>query len=213
MSKGRYSAADFAESIGAKDRRLRGMLRRMVVRATKRVLWQLEGHKLPNGVTEPAEAEVFSGVGFYARPRTSSRAEAIMAAIGDAQHVVIIATRDEDLRKRWASALDRSADVAAMFNSAAITLIKDSTVEIRSRTGELLVEPTIKATTYRTAEDTLLTALSTVMAAISTFAANCTGPTAPQLTALQGAITTFAAAITAFQATASAYLTTVLKVE
>ncbi len=72
-------------------------------------------------------------------------------------------------------------------------------------------ERAVMGETYRSAEDTLFTALSTFAAAISTFAATCVGPTAPQLTALQSAATAIETAITTFENGGSTYLTTVLK--
>ncbi len=131
----RHESEEFAYTSGETYRGLRGLARRMAVRLTKGVLWQLTGHKY-HGHTETLEVEPFTGVGFYARPRPSSKAEAVAISIGDAQHTVIIATRDEDLRKLWAAELDAGADVAAMFSSATIVLCKaDGTVEIRSRGG------------------------------------------------------------------------------
>lgn len=133
--KTRYDAETLADQTSPKTRSIRGAIRRMVIKATKRALWQLEGHRI-QGTVESPEAEVFSGVGFYSRPAASSRAEAVLLSIGDAQHPVIVATRDEDLRKLWKADLDANPDVAAMFNRATIVLVKaDNTVEIRSRTG------------------------------------------------------------------------------
>lgn len=134
-AKTRYGADDHARSISDETRGARGAIRRMAIKVTKRVYWQLTGHRIGRTVEAP-EAEVFSGVGFYARPRPSSRAEAVLVRIGEAQHAVIIATRDEDLRKLWKDELDGAPDLAAMFNAATIVLIKpDNTVEIRSRGG------------------------------------------------------------------------------
>lgn len=134
-AKGGYSSQELAKAISPRERGVRGAVRRLFIRATKRVLWQLEGHRF-GGVVEGVDAEPFTGIGFYSRPRTSSRAEAILESIGDAEHAVIVATRDEDLRKLWKALLDANPDVAAMFNSLAGVIVHGSLVEARSREGE-----------------------------------------------------------------------------
>lgn len=117
-------------------RDLRGLVRRMIVRFTDGVLWQLTGHRFADH-TETVEAEVFSGIGFYSRPRAGSKtAEAILERIGDAQHVVVVATRDEELRALWKAILDANPDLAAMFNSLAGVIVKGATVEARTIEGE-----------------------------------------------------------------------------
>ena len=136
MRGGRHRSADLAHVGSPEFRGLLGRARRMAVRFTER-LWQLTGHKI-EGVRETIESEPFSGVGFYARPPAGSKtAEAVVISIGEsAQHHVIIATRDEAIRQVWTDELDAGADVAAMFTSTTIVLIKpDGTVEIRSKDG------------------------------------------------------------------------------
>lgn len=134
--KHRYDAEANAQSISDETRRLFGAIRRLAVRVTKGAIWQVLGHRI-NNVEEFVDGELFSGIGFFSRPRKKSRAEAIVVSIGDSRHSVIIATRDEDLRRLWKSELEAGEDVAAMFSSATIILIKpDGTVEIRSRGGE-----------------------------------------------------------------------------
>ncbi len=131
----RHESEHFAKDIGPGARVQRGLSRRMRIRQTSGPAWQVTGHQIM-GNLETVDAEPFTGVGFYARPRASSKAEAVLLTIGDAKHSVIIATRDEDLRKLWKAELDAGADVTAIFNSATIVLIKpDGTVEIRSRGG------------------------------------------------------------------------------
>ncbi len=130
----KHDSRDLAERVSPEARGARGAIRRMLIRFTDKVRWQLAGHKV-DGVVESPPAEPFTGIGFYARPVEGGNAEAILASIGDAQHAVIIATRDEDLRKLWADVLDKP-DLAAMFNRSTIILINaDGTVEIRSRGG------------------------------------------------------------------------------
>lgn len=127
---------DHAQAHGASGRRLAGLVRRMAVKLTKGPLWQLLGHKV-KGEQESPDAEPFSGIGFYARPRSGSKAEAALIAIGQAAHSVIIATRDEDLRKLWAkTGVFDTDDVAGVFNGSVIVMLKkDGKVEIRSKDG------------------------------------------------------------------------------
>jgi phage gp45-like len=76
---------------------------------------------------------VFSGVGFYARPKVGHNAEAVVVFPGGAANPIIIATRDEDARKAMAKL---NADETAVFNSTTVILIKkDGTVEVRAANG------------------------------------------------------------------------------
>lgn len=131
----RHTKEDFARERSPRERRNRGLTRRVRIRTSSGPAWRVTGYTYL-GQTETPEVEPFTGVGFYSRPRTSSRAEAVVITIGDAQHSVIVATRDEDLRRLWKAELDAGTDVAAMFTSATIVLVKpDGTVEIRRRGG------------------------------------------------------------------------------
>jgi hypothetical protein len=131
----RYSPLDHARENGTEHRAFRGAIRRFAVRFTSGAHWQLTGHRLGTDRETPT-AEVFAGVGFYSRPVAGAKAEAIAARIGDNEHTVIVATRDEDLRRLYRAELDGDGDIAAMFNRSTIVLIKpDGTVEIRSRGG------------------------------------------------------------------------------
>lgn len=220
----RNTPEDFARTISPEARAFRGSVRRYAVRFTEGTHWQMTGHKL-DGDTETKGLEVFSGVGFYSRPKAKAKAEAIAARIGDAQHMVVVATRDEALRRLYKAELEGDPDLAAMFNTATIAIIKpDGTVEIRNRLG--VAEPTVKGQTYRAAEDTLLAAMNTLaaslsaaIAALSTAAPTFTGG-GPAIAAWAAAVTAVAAAagnltaaIAAFNGGASTYLTTVLKAQ
>jgi len=85
---------------------LRNALRRMVIAATDAVLWALSGFEA-DGSVEREEAEVFPGIGFYARPAANSDgAEAIVIKVGgQSGHPAIVATRDQ----RALEALERVA--------------------------------------------------------------------------------------------------------
>lgn len=104
---------------GSVDRRhMLGMLRRMTLRVTSTGFWQVAGALLSDGVTREARlAEVFSGIGFYSRPKPGANAESVVGFVGGAENPCIIATREEDTRKRVA-AIDQ--DETATFNTKAI---------------------------------------------------------------------------------------------
>lgn len=119
-----------------------GMLRRMTITVTSGAFWQVVGHLLLDGVTaEAPDAEVFSGIGFFSRPKAGTNRESIVAYIGGAENPVIIATRDEDTRKRVAQ-IDE--DETAMFNTQAGVFVQNnSTVEVRTVAGVPLKLPTM----------------------------------------------------------------------
>lgn len=124
-------------------RRNDGLIRRMPIGLTSGVPWRVTGHLLIDGRTrEFHDAEVFSGIGFYARPKSQANAEAIVVFPGDdAQNPIIIATRDEAARRAIASL---ETDSTAMFNTLSIILIKkDGTVEIRAAGGTATKLPTL----------------------------------------------------------------------
>lgn len=103
----------------SKDRRdTIGMLARMAVRVTSGPFWQAVGVLLQDGVTKEAvEAEIYPGIGHYARPKQGANAESIVGYVGGPENPAIIATRDEDTRKRVAK-IDQ--DETATFNTLAL---------------------------------------------------------------------------------------------
>jgi phage gp45-like len=134
---------EWREATSAKARHGVGLIRRMAIRLTAGVFWRAAGHLLPDGQTrETQDAEVFGGIGFYARPKQGANAEAIVLFVGDdAQNPIIVATRDEAVRKAVA---DLQQDSTAVFNTTTIILIKpDGTVEIRASGGAATKLPTL----------------------------------------------------------------------
>lgn len=179
-----------------------GRIRHMAVRLTEGGSWQVAGHLLIDTRTrEVISGDVFGGVGFAARPAARANAEAVIVFPGGASNPVIVATRDEDLRRAMG---ELAQNETAMFNRLVTVLCgADGTVEVRAAAGP--VQSTILGQTYRSAEDTMLTAVSAAIALIASI---------PALTPTQIAVVTAAtAAITAFQAAAPTYLTQVLKTQ
>lgn len=117
--------------------RLRGLARRVVLSLTNNDgTWQALGYRGVDELGEDAEgekfvAEVFPGIGIYARPKAGAKPEAVVIHIGaEPNHPVIIATRDRAAQV----ALDE--DETAVFNSQAVIICKkDGTIELRSRGG------------------------------------------------------------------------------
>ncbi len=209
MSSGtRSGPLDLARSVGSKAREVAGLVRRMVITRTRTAIWQVTGHRLLDGETETRDAELFGGIGFAARPSSEGDVEAIVAFPGGPGNPVIVATRQEAVRRVIGADLD--ADETQLHNSGTlIRIMADGTVEIRSRLGT--AQPTIKGTTYRTAEDTMLSAIKTLATALASSAP--TVGTLPQQAATGLAATAAASAITTFQGLAASFLTTVAKVE
>lgn len=127
-------AAELKKEQNAQTRAQHGMLRRFTLKLSRGRLWQILGH-LIDGVRENFDSEPFQGIGFWSSPAKGERAEVIVANLGgDAGHPVIIATRNEDVRKLYDSQLAQGS--TAMFNNATIIIINpDGTVEVRSRNG------------------------------------------------------------------------------
>lgn len=83
--------------------------------------------------------------------------------------------------------------------------------DVRIGGGVAPHEPTLKATTYRTAEDLMLTAMTTWLAALAVYIV-IPVPTAPQTATYTAAQGVFAASIATFQAGTATYPTTIAKV-
>lgn len=93
-------------------------LRRLRVSLTSETFWQGVGVLLMDRVTKQAvRAEVFSGIGFYSRPHGAANTEMIVGYEGGAENPYVIATRDEDTRKRVAK-IDKDETMA--FNTLAV---------------------------------------------------------------------------------------------
>ncbi len=138
---------DFAKETGPTERTLRGMIRRMVITLTDKVLWQLLGQRGGQGGDEVIDVEVFPGIGFFARPPASGKPEAIVAAIaGAAKARVAIATRDEKTRQEAVAALPNGelgeGEVLVYTPVALIHVRANSTVEIRTLGGTAEKLPT-----------------------------------------------------------------------
>lgn len=135
------SAADLKREQSPEAKSNASRIRRLAVSVTSRVFWQLLGYKSHESKQKGIDAENFSGIGFYARPKTSDKAEAVLVSVGDARHSVIIATRNEDVRKQIANLAENET---AIFTSLSTVVIKaDGTIEIRSKDGTALPLPTL----------------------------------------------------------------------
>lgn len=143
MSSTDNTTKEWRDETAPERRRNDGLIRRMPIGLTSGVRWRATGHLLLNSRDrEFHDAEVFSGIGFYSRPKAGANAEAIVVFPGDdAQNPIIIATRDEAARKAIAQL---EADSTAVFNTQTVILIKsDGTVEIRASGGAATKLPTL----------------------------------------------------------------------
>lgn len=119
---------DWRDFTSTEARKLAGLARRVAVRLTDGAFWQTVGHLLLDNTTqETADAEVFSGIGFYARPPAGANAEAIQIHPGGPGNPVIVATRDEATRKKVAG-----------FALQDETFVYNSQVAIRLTSGGLI---------------------------------------------------------------------------
>lgn len=119
------TSKDWRDLTSAQAREIAGKVRRMAVSVTNVLagagtatasFWQVVGHLLlDNATKETADAEVFSGVGFYARPPAGANAEAIVAFPGGPANPAIVASRDEATRKKVAGAAQQ--DETFVYNS------------------------------------------------------------------------------------------------
>jgi len=132
---------EWRDQDSSERRSIAGMIRRMAVTLTEGSFWRVVGHLLLDGKREALDAEVFGTLGFYSRPKPSANAEAIVVFPGGAANPVIIATRDEDMRKAQAQL---EQDSALMCNRATLVLIRpNGTVEIRAASGSSAALPTM----------------------------------------------------------------------
>ncbi len=117
-----------AQSSSAVERPLwmRGLIRRLTVKATSALLWALEGFDDLEGNVEQLDAELFVAGGFHARPAAGARAEALVVQVGgESGHAVVVGTRDADSLK---VAGQGDADGAQIHNSVAIVRVRASGV-------------------------------------------------------------------------------------
>ncbi|KKK47444.1 hypothetical protein LCGC14_3155140, partial [marine sediment metagenome] len=79
----------------------------------------------------------FSGIGFYSRPGPNGDPEVVLVKIGGkTAHGVVVATRDETLRRTLTAIKDMLEDETAMFNSKArVQILADGTVEVDDGSG------------------------------------------------------------------------------
>lgn len=128
------TVAELREALNPETIRRWGAVSRVVISYTAKALWQVTGARLLDTVRPTRDIEPFTGIGFFARPASGGKPEAIVINVGDAQAPVIIAVRDEATRQKVAGGLKE--DETAAFNSQCIVYIKaDGTIEARTASG------------------------------------------------------------------------------
>lgn len=124
---------DFAKETGPTQRLLRGMIRKLVVTLSDGARWQFLGQRGGQGGDEVITAEPFTGIGFYSRPPADGKPEAIAVAVGGAKHLAVVATRDEETRRKVAGDLDEGE--TQIHSTGAIVRVKESKIEARTASG------------------------------------------------------------------------------
>jgi hypothetical protein len=131
-----WTAADFAEMIGAFRREFAGAIRRMVISRASGGIWQLAGHVLFDVTRrETREVELYPGIGTYSEPPSTGSPEAIAVQVGGPNNPAIVATRDEATRQKIADVAG-AGDQFVGYNSQARVWVKpDGTIEARAHAG------------------------------------------------------------------------------
>jgi phage gp45-like len=116
--------------------RLKNLIRRKLITATRGALWKLLGIRGLEG-DETGLVEVFSGIGISARPPASGKPEAIVVNVGGAKAPVIVATRD---KATLDAVLDQLGELEVgstlVFSGTAVIYVRaNGTVEIRTPGG------------------------------------------------------------------------------
>jgi len=124
--------SDHAQESSSRWRNLAGMIRRMRVKFSEGTLWQLAG--IPK---EDPRAEVFPGIGIYARPPKSGSPEVIVVQIGGAKSFAVAALRDEVTRQAVAGGVG-VGETMIYTDKVVVFLRANNTVEIRSAGGVAL---------------------------------------------------------------------------
>ncbi len=126
----RKTAALRAFERGKTWRTIRGMLRRVAIRATDGARWLLAGATDEAGDVEEIPAEPFQGIGFVARP--AGAAEGILATVSaSTNHTVLIAVRDEATNRAVVARVGLDTGETLVHNGARILKL--------CATGEVLV--------------------------------------------------------------------------
>lgn len=127
------STVDLARVTNPILRLVQSMARRMAIKLSSGTLWQVAGGRDAEGNTETHQVENFSGIGFYARPPSGGKPEAVVIWLGGHRSPTIVATRDEATRQAMAAI---GEDEAVVYNSKSMVLIKaNGAIEVRSANG------------------------------------------------------------------------------
>lgn len=165
---------------------------------------------LPTGSTYPARvATPYSGPSFGANvPLELNDEVAIAIPDGDPQHGCVVIGRFNSASDPVPQdALDNPNDIVLVIKPGQAIRMNVSAGGKAYFGSTNATDAAVLGTTYRSAEDTLITALNTFVIAISTFAGTCTTtPASTPAATLATAATALEAAITSFEAAAESYL-------
>lgn len=234
---------DVGEQISRLENRLRGWVAERVAAIVqwspigstdaKRGGYRLDGR--PTSQRYSRAARSVQHAGFQSRPLANTNGVVLSVEGGPAKAVVVAeddgydANLDEGEVILYAPGkptahvkIDKDGAITATNASgASVQITKDGAITLTTATGQLFTangstDFEVRGTTYRSAEDTMLTALTTLFTAIGAFA-TAIGPAggAPGIaaaTTLNTAITTAIAAVTTFKGGAANYLSTKNKI-
>lgn len=131
IGAGERTPAELAAMNSPAARKVAGMIRKLVVLFTGKGTWELQGFR---ALQERVRAEVFQGLGLWARPPANAQVTAVVVSVGDSDNPVVIALRDERTRQAVANAL--ADDETLLHNSlAGVHLQADGTVHVRAHGG------------------------------------------------------------------------------
>lgn len=131
IGSGERTSADLAAMNDPFARKVAGMIRKMIVLFTEGGRWELEGFR---ALKERVRAEVFQGVGIWARPPANAKITAVVVSVGDSDNPVVIAIRDERTRQAVAAAI--ADNETLLYNTLARVHVKaDGTIHVRAHNG------------------------------------------------------------------------------
>lgn len=131
IGSGERTPVDLARGNSPFERKVANMVRKMIVLFTPKGTWELQGFR---ELKERVRAEVFQGVGIWARPPANSKITAVVVSVGDSDNQVVIALRDEKTRQAVAAAI--ADDETLLHNTrAGVHLKADGTIDVRAHGG------------------------------------------------------------------------------
>lgn len=139
----RRTVRDFRKRVSRGVLELANLARRVVFSATSGGRWAVQGYETEDGIEgdDDDPVDLFPGIGIYAKPASGDNAEGVMLHVGGrADHPTIVATRNEDARRRYVAEFgDLSPGEFAIFNSAGtarVIITAGGEIQIEAKANE-----------------------------------------------------------------------------